>query len=647
MAIIGVLPPDTWVFPSGSDPDVWAVLDPEHANLTPDTRYLTLLGRLKAGVSLDDARAEMNVFAQRLAQESPKTNRGWGVEIDRLHDAYFGGLTSEFWTLFGIVGLVLLIACVNVACLLLARGTARQKEIALRLSLGASRSSILQQLLAESLIIAVLSGALGTAIAAAGSKILLVILPGWFPRSENIHVDWMVLAFTLALSVGTAFAFGLLPALIASKVDVIKVLKQVGRTGGGGSRRIRRALVAIEVALTLMLLMGAGLMINSFIRLQHVDPGFEPKGVLWSSVELLDQKYLQPVPNDQKRATPLVDVFYGQLLERLQAVPGVQSAAMSGAPRRSPVRVIGRPASGSADDPEANYYAVSTGYFGTTKQPILRGRGFSARDTEDSAWVAVVNETAARLLFGREDPIGKSIQFSFRALTPEKFPEQRPREIVGVAKDAKVFGLAGNPAPFVYVPNTQHNEVYPGGAFRTHVSRSILARTNIGPIEFGAILRKIVAETDPDQTVESVVTMEQMFGGSFSYWMFYLRIFSMFAGIAVLLAAVGIYGLISDSVERRTHEIGLRVALGARPREVAGLVLLETLQLTAAGLLFGIGAAFAMRRLVEHMVWGVSPTDAVTLASIAALLTIVALAASIVPVRRALAVSPATALRNE
>ncbi len=647
VAIIGVLPPGTWVFPSSADPEVWAFLDPRHNSLTPDTRYLSLLARLKNGTALEDAQAEMNVFAQRLAEASPITNRGWGVRVDLLRDDYYGGWSSQVSMLFGIVGFVLLIACVNVSSLLLARGAARRKEIAIRVSLGASRACIVRQLLSESLIVAFLAGALGIGLALGGSKILLLLLPRWFPGSNSMQIDWLALGFTLALSMATALVFGLMPSLIVSKIEVNRVLKQVARSGGGSSRKVRRILVVTEVALTLVLLMGAGLMINSFVRLKHVDPGFQPKGLLWSEVELLDEKYTQAIAHDQKRVSPLVDAFYRQLLERLEVVPGVESAAMSGMPRRSPVRVIGRPPDASADEPEADYFAVSTGYFATTRQSILRGRSFSPQDTEHSVWVAVVNETAARLLFGREDPIGKSIHFSFRALTPEKFPEQRPREIIGVARDAKHFGLADTPEPFVYVPNTQHNQVYPGGAGRTHVTRAILVRTSIPPVRFGEILRKIVAETDPDQTVEAVVTMEQMFAGSLSYWMFFLRIFSVFAGIAVLLAAVGIYGLVSDSVERRTHEIGLRAALGASARQVVGLVLSETLWLTAAGVVLGIGAAAAMRRLMEHMLWGVKATDAETMAAVAILLTVIALTASIVPVRRAIAIDPATALRDE
>jgi putative ABC transport system permease protein len=589
----------------------------------------------------------MNVFAKRLAKASARTNQGWGVRVDRLHDAYFGHWKGEIYLLFGVVSCVLLIACANVASLMLARAAARQKEFAVRISLGASRVRIIRQLLSESLILAVLAGALGTLLAVLGFKILLALVPYWFPQRDSIQIDSTVLAFTLTLSMVTAVMFGLAPSFLASRVDVSGALKQVGRRGGGGSRRLRRLLVVAELALTLVLLMGAGLMINSFLRLQQVDPGFRVKGMLSTEAELLDQKYVQLTLRDQKQVSPLVDEFYRQVLERIQAVPGVEAAAMTGMPRQSPVRVIGRPADPSADDPEATYYAVSADYFRTMQQTIVHGRGFTAGDTARSAWVAVVNETAARRLFGREDPIGKAIHFSFRALTPEKFPEERPREIVGVARDAKHFGFADAPEPFVYVPNNQHNLVYPGGAVRTHVSRSILIRTNLEPARFGETLRNIVAKVDHDQTITPVMSMEQLFGGSLSYLRFYLRVFSIFALIAVLLAAVGIYSLISDSVQRRTHEIGLRAALGARRPQVVGLILSETLKLTAAGLLFGGVASLAMRRLVEHLLWGVKSTDAVTFASVSILLALVALAASVLPVRRAMAIDPAQALHDE
>lgn len=570
VGIIGVLPPGTRVFPTGSnDPDVWAVLDPMHANLTPDTRYLTILARLKSDVSYEKAQAEMKGLANRLAQESERANKGWSVRVDRLQDIYFGQWKGELYLLFGVVACVLLIACANVASLLLARGLGRQKEFAIRVSLGASRFDLVRQVLLESLILGALAGLLGAMLAIWGFKILLGLEPYWFPRQDSIQLDSTVLAFTLGLSILTVIMFGLVPAFLSSRVDssrvdVSRTLKQVGRTGGGGSRRLRGLLVVVEFALTLVLLMGAGLLINSFLRLHNVDPGFRIEGMLLTEAELLDQKYVQELPHDQKQVTPLVDEFYGEVLEQIQAVPGVEAAAMAGMPRQSPVRVIGQPADSSAEALEATYYAVSTDYFRTMQQTVVRGRGFEAGDTASSGWVAVASETAAKRLFGHEDPIGKAIQFSFRALTPDQFPEERSRVIVGVVRDAKMFGFAEEPEPLVYIPNTQHNRVYPGGAMRTHVSRSVLVRSNLKPLSFSETLRNIVAKVDHDQTFETVMTMEQAFGNSLSYWRFFLRVFSIFAAIAVLLAAVGIYGLISDSVQRRTHEIGLRVALGAR-----------------------------------------------------------------------------------
>lgn len=622
------------------------------STLTPDTRYLTILARLKADVSYEKAQAEMNVLASRLPQESTRANQGWSVRVDRLRDIYFGQWKGELYLLFGVVGCVLLIACANVASLLLARGLGRQKEFAIRISLGASRFDLVRQLLLESLILGALAGLLGGMLAIWGFKILLGLEPYWFPRHESIQLDWTVLAFTLGLSILTVIVFGLVPAFLSSRVDssridVSRTLKQVGRTGNAGSRTPRRLLVVTEFALTLVLLMGAGLLFNSFLRLHNVDPGFQIKGLLLSEAELLDKKYVQEMPHDQKQVSPLVDQFYGEVLEQIQAVPGVEAAAMAGMSRRSPVRVIGRPTVPSAEAPEATYYAVSTDYFRAMQQTILRGRGFEPGDSPTSGWVAVVNETAAKRLFGREDPIGRTIHFSFRALSPEEFPEDRPRVIVGVAHDAKIFSFAEEPEPFVYVPNTQHDRVYPGGAMRTHVSRSILVRTNLPPPRFGETLQNIVAKIDRDQTIEPMMPMEQSFGNLLSYWTFFLRVFSIFAAIAVLLAAVGIYGLVSDSVQRRTHEIGLRVALGARRPQVVRLILSETLQLTAFGLLLGAGAALSLRHLVEHLLWGVKPTDPATFASVMILLALLAVAASTIPVKRALGVDPATALRDQ
>lgn len=651
VAIVGVLTPGTRVFPTGSnDPDVWAVLDPIRANLTPDTRYLTILARLKADVSREKAQAEMNVLASRLAQESVRANQGWHVQVERLHDVYFGQWKSELYLLFGVVACVLLIACANVASLLLSRGLGRQKEFAIRLSLGASRFDLVRQLLLESLILGALAAFFGTMLAIWGFKILLALEPYWFPQPDSIQLDWIVVAFTLALSILTVFMFGLAPAFLcsrigSSRIDVSRTLKQLA--GSGGARRLRRLLVVAEFALTLVLLMGAGLLINSFFRLRNVDPGFQIKGMLLTEVELLDKKYVQELPHDQKQVSPLVDEFYREVLERIQAVPGVEDAAMAGMPRPSPIRVTPRAAELSAESPEATYYAVSTNYFRTMQQTIVRGRGFEAGDTATSSWVAVANETAARRLFGHEDPIGKTIQVSFRALSPEEFPEQRPRVIVGVARDAKLFGFAEEPEPFVYVPNTQHDQVYPGGAMRTHITRSILVRTNLEPLSFGETLRKIVAKIDHDETFEAVMTMKQAFGNSLSYWIFFLRVFSIFGGIAVLLAAVGIYGLISDSVQRRAHEIALRVSLGARRSQVVRLVLSETLRLTAFGLLLGSIGVVSLGHLVKHLLWGVKSTDPATFGSVSILLAVLALAASTIPVHRALSTDPAAALRDE
>jgi putative ABC transport system permease protein len=652
VAIVGVLPSGTWVFPARSDPDVWAVIDPTHTNLTAETRYLTILARLKADVTVEKAQAEMNVLANRLTQDSGQTNKGWSVRVDRIHDIYFGHWKGELYLLFGVVACVLLIACANAASLLLARGLGRQKEFAIRLSLGGSRFDLVRQLLMESIIVGALAALLGTMLAIWGFKILLALEPYWFPQHNNVQLDSTVIAFTLALSILTVLIFGLVPAFLSSRVDssrvdVNRTLKQVGRTGSGGSRRLRRLLVVGEFALTLVLLMGAGLLINSFLRLQNVDPGFRIKGLLLTGMELLDQKHVQELPHDQKQVSPLVDEFYREVLERIQAVPGVEAAAMAGMSRQSPVRVIGHSGDLSAEAMEATYYAVSNDYFRTMQQTMMRGRGFEAGDTSSSSWVAVASETAARRLFGREDPIGKTIQFSFRALSPGEFPEARPRVIVGVVRDAKLFGFAEDPEAFVYVPNSQHNQVYPGGAMRTHISREILVRTNLEPLSFEETLRKIVAKVDHDQTVDTVMTMEQVFGNSLSNWTFFLRVFSIFAGIAVFLAAVGIYGLVSDSVQQRTHEIGIRVALGARRAQVVTLILSETLQLTAFGLLLGAGGVVWLRHLVEHLLWGVKSADPATLASVSILLALLALGDSTIPVRRALAVDPAKALRDE
>jgi putative ABC transport system permease protein len=646
--IAGVLPSGAWLFPGAANADIWAPLDPVKGNLTPDTRYLTIIGRLKQGVSLEQAQAEMKVLGQRLEQASPETNKGWGARVERLREYFFGGWREDMFLLAGAVGFVLLIACANVASLLVARGVARRREIAIRASLGASRRRIARQLLSESLTVALAGGLLATAFAAAGIHIFVALAPEWFPNSAGMRIDAGTLAFGLALSLVTACLFGLAPAWQVSKTDPGSALKVSAASGGDrGINFGRNALVVAEIALTMVLLIGAGLTMNSFLRLRSVDPGFDLHNLLSADLELLDSKHMEVLPQDKKRVTPLVDTFYAGVLERVQALPGVQSAAMCGMGRMCPFRVLGGPLAGASENRAAIFEAVSPDYFHTIGQRLVRGRVFTGRDDEHAPWVAVVNEAMARSYFEGRSPIGKVIHVAFRALSERQFPEDRPREIVGVVADIRQFGPREDADPTMYVPNRQHNFEYPGGAGRTHLTRNLLVRTKEPPLRFAEALRRIVAEVDRDQTVSDVEPMELLYGGSLAFWRFYLRLFGIFSGIAVILAAVGTYGLVSYSVSRRTHEFGIRLALGASRGAVARMVLKQGLVLAALGIVLGAAGALALTRLIANMLWKVKPTDPLTYAAVALLLLAVSLGACLVPARRSTRVDPMVALRYE
>jgi putative ABC transport system permease protein len=550
----------------------------------------------------------------------------------------------------------LLIACVNVANLLQFRTETRRKEFALRASLGAGRRRLIQQLLTESGILALSGGLLGIGLTFAGIK-LLVALAGEFPNSTEITVDARIVLFTLGVSLLTAILFGLGPAMQASRPDLNVVLREGERkTTTTSGRLTRHSLAVAEVALAMVLLVGAGLMINTIFHLQHVNPGFDVNRVLSMDLQLPEGgKYLERVPGgDMEKTLPSVTAFYQRLLERTNVLPGVESAALIGAlptrccPEFYSFAILGHPAPPPENRPRAGYSEVSPGIFSTLKIPLVKGRYLDQHDTEAAPWVIAINQSFARKFFPNEDPIGQQILLRY---DPYPVDELRPRQIVGIVGDVKHFGLGEETPPFVYAPFTQQPAVFPGGAARAHLHKALVLRIASGPMNglksLGVRVKQALAEIDPNQPVTNIMTMEDVLSASLGDYRFYMELLGIFAGVAVLLAAVGIYGVMSYSVSERTHEIGIRMALSARPGDVLGLVTKLGFKLTSIGVAIGVALAFVVTRLISTFLFGVKPTDPLTYAAVALSLAAIALLACYVPARRAMQVDPMVALRYE
>jgi len=632
--VVGVMPPQ-FQFP-GPDDELWvpiALTSEQAANRR--RHYLQVIARIKPGVGLEQAQTELNTIATRLQQQYPNTNTNVGAAVVPLHEQFVGDIKPALFVLLGAVGFVLLIACANVANLLLARAAVRQKEITIRMALGASRMRLIRQFLTESMLLAALGGIVGLLLSLWGVSLLKAFIPENISQAAAITIDARVLGFTLLVSALTGLIFGLAPAAQTSSFNLNETLKEGGRDSVAGSRgnRMRGLLVIAEVAVSLILLIGAGLLINSFLRLRNVDPGFRADNLLTMQVVLPELKY----PDQARRSA-----FYTELISRIEALPGVNSAAVTNwipLVRQGDsigFSIEGRPdpAPGQGQRPSVVTRVVSPHYFQTMGIGLLQGRGFVEQDRVDAPAVAVINETMARRFWPDQDPLGKRI-------TPAAAASADPDDwitIVGVAKDVRQFELVADPKPQMYLSYQQVEFFAP---------RNLVVSTAVDPLGLAATVRKTVWEIDKDQPVSNIRTMEEVLSESIARQRFSMLLLGIFAGVALVLAAVGIYGVMSYSVAQRTHEIGIRMALGARRSDVLKLTVGGGLKLVLAGVAIGLAAAFILTRVMSSLLFGVSATDPTTFIIISLVLIAVAVLASYIPARRATRIDPMVALRYE
>ncbi len=626
--VIGIMPAG-FQFPSKAE--IWGPLAPsQQLKAARGSFWLPVVGRLKPGVTPQQAQADMNVIAQRLEQQYPQMNAGYGINVVPLHEQVVGQIRLALLVLLGAVAFVLLIACANVANLLLARSAERQKEMAIRTALGASRRRIIGQLLIESLLLGLLGGVFGLLLAKWGLSLLIAFSPANIPRLENIRLDGRVLGFTLLVSLLTGLVFGLVPAWQASKPELNETLKESGRSGGSSARgqQIRKLLVVSEIALALVLLVGAGLMIRSFWQLQKVEVGLVAENVLAVRLGLPRTKY----PDGANTAA-----FYQQLQERLAALPGVKAVgATSGIllqklANSSIFSIEGRPVEPEAQRLELPFDAVSPNYFRTMGIPLIKGRVFTEQDKRDSLQVAVINETMVRRYFPNEDPIGKRFTFG----NPDSNASWIT--IVGVMRDVRRQGLDEPIRIESFMPHSQ----------APSRSMEVVIRTASDPLTLAKSVHDAIWSLDKDLPVANIRTVEQILSERTAPRRLNMLLLGLFAVVALVLAAVGLYGVMSYSVTQRTHEIGIRMALGAQPRDVLKLVVGQAAMLAVIGVAIGLAAALALTRLMSRLLFNVSATDPLTFAAIAVMLTAVALLASYLPARRAMKVDPMVALRYE
>jgi putative ABC transport system permease protein len=629
--IIGVMPRG-FSFPSAREAWVPLAYDQNFVTRQRASWYLSVVARLKPGVTPAQSAAEVETLGANLARQYPDANGEIGMTAMPLLEAMVGKIRRSVLILLGAVGFVLLIACTNVANLLLARAAAREPEMAVRTALGAGRGRLMRQLLTESVVLSLLGAAFGLLLTVWGVELLINLKPEGIPRLDNVQVDAKVILFTIATAIVTGVLFGLVPAFTATR-GVSASLKESGR-GAVTSRsgmRVRGVLVVAELALAVMLLAGAGLLIRSFLKLQAVDPGFDSAQALTFELSLPDSRYEQDAPRIQ---------FYDQLLPRLRALPGVRSASavlglpLSGLDLIISFEVAGRPPVPPAQQPAMQVRVATPDYFDAIGIPLKRGRGFTENDRVGTPRVVLITEAAARQYFPNEDPIGKKIRLGW-GRGPGR--ERAGGEVIGIVGDVKDSALNEPNPPQIYMPLRQWPVSF----------MTVVLKTSVPPASLAEAARAQVAAVDPNLPLSNVKTLDAVISQSISQQRFYLTLLTIFAGVALVLAAIGIFGVLSYAVAQRTREIGIRMALGAPGRTVIGLIVRQAMILVLCGVVLGTAAALSLSETMARMLFSIKPTDPATFATVAAVLVTVALFAAYIPARRATRVDPIVALRAE
>lgn len=633
-SIIGVMPA-RFRFTWDQDVDVFVplVLTPEERSETgrSTTRDLQTQARLAAGVSIPQAQAAMNALADHLAKEYPDADQGWGIKVEPLHAAYYRHMETPLLIMLGAVLFVLLIACANVANLLLARATGRRREVAIRLAIGATRRRLITQLLTESVVLATLGGALGLLLAYVGDRLLTITMTRYdfaLPNAKVIDIDWRVLVFSLVVTVATGVIFGLAPSLAATKTDLNESLKEGGisTTTESGRRRLRNSLVVSEVALALILLTGAGLMVRTFMSLLNVDLGFDPANAVRMSISLPPYKYA---------STTQQALFFRDLLDRVQSIPGVKVAgALSNTRVFFLPEGMAMPTPGQ--EPASDFDNITPGYFRAMGIGLVAGREFSASDTEGAAPVAIISQVVAQRYWPRSNPLGSHLTILSHEYSGKSAGTSQSLQIVGVVKNVR-WGDLWEPNADIYVPFAQHPAC----------CVDLTVRTAVAPMSVVPAIREAVSALDREQPMNRITTMDEVVADTYGALRFPMMLVWIFAALALLLSAVGIFGVMSYTVSRRTQEMAIRMALGAGRSEVLRLVLGEGLGVTMFGVAVGLIAALALSRVMAGYVYGIKATDPVTFASASVLLVGVAMLATYIPARRATRVDPIAALRHE
>ncbi|HEY0098110.1 MAG TPA: ABC transporter permease [Pyrinomonadaceae bacterium] len=593
-------------------------------------RFITVAGRLKPGVTREQAQAEMSTIASRLEQQHAQFNTNMGIHVVPVREQLAGEIKIALYVLLGAVGFVLLIACANVANLMLARAASRQSEFSIRTALGAGRWRMVRQLLTESVLLSVLGGALGLLIALWGVDALVALSPPNMLGTEKIGLSLPVLLFTFLISLITGVVFGLVPALEVTRLNLNETLKETGKSNMSSrrTRRLSSGFVVAQVALALVLLIGSTLMIKSFLRLQAVDPGFKTDNLLTLRVTVPAAKY----PEDNQ-----IVAFHRQALERLKSLPDVRSVgAVSALPfggnlgARTSFSIEGRPVPRPGEELSTDVRVTDENYFQTIGIPVLSGRGFTEQEAKEDRRTIIINETMARQHFPGQNPLGQYLRV-------QMMPDPQPMEIVGVVADAKYKTLEAPPHPMVYWTHPQ----------LTYSEMTLIVRTNGDPMNLAAAVRREIQAIDKDQPVADVRTMQSWIDELTARSRFGTLLLTIFAALALVLASIGIYGVMSYSVTQRTHELGIRIALGAKTLDVLKLILGRGLVLTLIGIALGLAASIVLTRFMSSLLFGISATDPITFGGLSLLLTAVALLACYVPTRRAMRVDPMVALRNE